>query len=173
MENSQNERPFFNEAPPRKTFARFNTQRLPRTLVAKAIAANLTSLNCRAVNGIAAGLAAALISLTATGQEASDSANAATPVMQEVVVTGSMIKRVDAETAEAVTIEGHFVEDRKELFNLRTPFWGPPKHGEIEIKTADIAKMSNSIATEFVIGVCRETGVTCTALSSIFAGAAR
>ncbi|MEA3177906.1 MAG: iron complex outerrane recepter protein [Gammaproteobacteria bacterium] len=101
MENSQNERPFFNEAPPRNTFARFNNQ---RTLVAKAIAANLASLNCRVVNGIAAGLAASVISLTATGQEAPLSANAATPEMQEVVITGTMIKRVDAETAEAVTI---------------------------------------------------------------------
>ena len=59
----------------------------------------------RAVQGIAVGVGAALISLTAMGQEApaSSSSNAATPQMEEVVVTGSMIKRVNAETAEAVT----------------------------------------------------------------------
>ena len=59
----------------------------------------------RAVQGIAVGVGAALISLTAMAQQApaSSSSNAATPQMEEVVVTGSMIKRVNAETAEAVT----------------------------------------------------------------------
>ena len=104
MENSQNERPFFNEAPLRKTFARFSPQRRPWSLDVKAIAANLGSRNCRAGNCGAAVLVASLISFTATGQEAPVSANAASPEMQEVVVTGTMIKRVDAETAEAVTI---------------------------------------------------------------------
>jgi iron complex outermembrane receptor protein len=104
MENSQGGRRFFHEPPPRKTVARFNPQGLPRTLIANAIAGPLGSLNRRAVHGIAAGLAASLISLTAMGQQAPASANAATPEMQEVVVTGTMIKRVDAETAEAVTI---------------------------------------------------------------------
>ena len=103
MENSQDGRPF-NEAPPRKAVVRFSPQRVPSTLVAKATAGPLGSLNRRAVHGIAAGLAASLTSLTALGQQAPASANAATPEMQEVVVTGTMIKRVDAETAEAVTI---------------------------------------------------------------------
>jgi cytochrome c oxidase subunit III len=55
------------------------------------------------------------------------------------IADGHLIKR----TADAVTISGHFVTDRKELFNLRPGFFGGPKHEEIEIKTADIAKMSN------------------------------
>jgi cytochrome c oxidase subunit 3 len=55
------------------------------------------------------------------------------------IADGHIVKK----TAEAVTIEGHFVEDRKELFNLHTGFLGPAKHGEMEIKTSDIAKMSN------------------------------
>ena len=61
------------------------------------------SLNRRAVQGIAVGLGAGLMSLTAMGQEAPASSKAVTPEMQEVVVTGSMLKRVDAETAEAIT----------------------------------------------------------------------
>jgi len=56
-----------------------------------------------AVRAIAAGLAAALFSLTALAQVAPVSPNATSPEMQEVVITGSMIKRVNAETAEAVT----------------------------------------------------------------------
>src|SRR5271170_5406557 len=65
-----------------------------------------SSLGRRAIQGIAVGVGAGLISLTAMGQETpvSSSSNAATPQMEEVVVTGSMIKRVNAETAEAVTI---------------------------------------------------------------------
>ena len=68
------------------------------------------SLNRRAVHSIAASVAAALgaslISHTAMGQQAPvvSNAEAATPEMQEVVVTGSMLKRVNAETAEAVTV---------------------------------------------------------------------
>ena len=104
MENSQDGRPFFNEAPPRKTVPRFSPQRVPRTLVARATAGPLGSLNRRAVHGIAAGLAASLISVTAMGQAAPVSANAATPEIEEVVITGTLIKRVDAETAEAITI---------------------------------------------------------------------
>jgi iron complex outermembrane receptor protein len=60
-----------------------------------------SSLIRRSVRDIAAGLGASLISLTAMGQEAAVSA---APELQEIVVTGSMIKRTDAETAEAVTI---------------------------------------------------------------------
>jgi cytochrome c oxidase subunit 3 len=55
------------------------------------------------------------------------------------IADGHVIKK----TADVVTIEGHFVKDRKELFETHTGFWGPPKHGELEIKTADIATMSN------------------------------
>ncbi len=62
------------------------------------------SLNRRAVHGIAAGLGASLISLTAMGQEAPVASNTAAPELQEIVVTGSMIKRPNAETAEAITI---------------------------------------------------------------------
>jgi iron complex outermembrane receptor protein len=53
----------------------------------------------------AAGAAiASLIGAAALGQEAPVSSAPATPELQEIVVTGSMIKRVNAETAEAVTI---------------------------------------------------------------------
>ena len=62
------------------------------------------SLNRRAVHGIAAGLGASVISLTAMGLEAPVSSNTAALELQEVVITGSMIKRPSAETAEAVTI---------------------------------------------------------------------
>ncbi|HEX4264349.1 MAG TPA: cytochrome c oxidase subunit 3 [Verrucomicrobiae bacterium] len=55
------------------------------------------------------------------------------------IADGHVVKK----TEEAVTIEGRFVKDRKDLFNLSTPFLGPPKYEEIEIKTADIATMSN------------------------------
>ena len=61
------------------------------------------TLNRRLVQGIAAGLGAALLSFTAVGQQAPATSNSDTPEMQEVVITGSMIKRVNAETAEAVT----------------------------------------------------------------------
>jgi iron complex outermembrane recepter protein len=62
------------------------------------------SRNRRAVHGIAAGLGASLISVAAMGQQAPASSSIATPELQEIVVTGSMIKRVNAETAEAVTV---------------------------------------------------------------------
>ena len=61
------------------------------------------ALHRRAVRSIAA-LGAALISLTALGQVAQVASNSNTPELQEIVVTGSMIKRPNAETAEAVTI---------------------------------------------------------------------
>jgi iron complex outermembrane recepter protein len=64
----------------------------------------LSSLIRRSVCGIATGLGASLISLTAMGQQAPVSSNNNAPELQEIVVTGSMIKRVNAETAEAVTI---------------------------------------------------------------------
>ena len=64
----------------------------------------LSSLICRSVCGIATGLGASLISLTAMGQQAPVSSNNSAPELQEIVVTGSMIKRVNAETAEAVTV---------------------------------------------------------------------
>jgi iron complex outermembrane recepter protein len=60
------------------------------------------SLNRRAVHGIAAGLGASLISLAAMAQQAPSVSPE--PELQEIVVTGSMIKRVNAETAEAITI---------------------------------------------------------------------
>jgi len=104
MENSQGERPFFNEASPRKTVPRFSLQRLARTLYAAAIAGLLRRVKRRAVHGMAAGLAASVISLAAMGQEAPASSNDANAVTAEVVVTGTMIKRVNAETAEAITI---------------------------------------------------------------------
>src|SRR5882724_6546338 len=42
-----------------------------------------------------------------------------------------------------VTIEGHIVDDRKELMDLRTPEAQAAKHGEITIAAADIKKMQN------------------------------
>src|SRR6202789_2938311 len=47
---------------------------------------------------------ASLMSASAMGQQAPASSADATPELQEIVVTGSMIKRTDAETAEAVTV---------------------------------------------------------------------
>ena len=47
-------------------------------------------------------MAAPLISLTALGQQAPISSD--TPELQEIVVTGSMIKRVNAETSESISI---------------------------------------------------------------------
>src|ERR1700677_4268313 len=47
---------------------------------------------------------ASLMSASAMGQQAPASSADATPELQEIVVTGSMIKRVNAETAEAVTV---------------------------------------------------------------------
>jgi iron complex outermembrane recepter protein len=62
----------------------------------------LSSLIRRSVRGIAAGLGASLISLAAMAQQAPSVSPE--PALQEIVVTGSMIKRVNAETAEAITI---------------------------------------------------------------------
>jgi len=45
--------------------------------------------------------------------------------------------------ADSITLEGRIVKDRKDLFNLSTPFLGHPKQEEIEIKRSDIVKMSN------------------------------
>jgi iron complex outermembrane recepter protein len=45
-----------------------------------------------------------LIGASAMGQQAPASSASDTPELQEIVVTGSMIKRVNAETAEAITI---------------------------------------------------------------------
>lgn len=42
-----------------------------------------------------------------------------------------------------VTLEGHIVEDRKELMDLRTAGARKVEHQEIEIKAADIKKMQN------------------------------
>jgi iron complex outermembrane recepter protein len=47
---------------------------------------------------------ALLIGASAMGQQAPASSASDTPELQEIVVTGSMIKRVNAETAEAITI---------------------------------------------------------------------
>ncbi len=41
------------------------------------------------------------------------------------------------------TIEGHIVEDRKELMDLRSHDAHKAEHGEIEIKAADIKKLQN------------------------------
>src|SRR5580698_5114174 len=59
-------------------------------------------INRRAVYVVAAGLVASLITLTAAAQQAPISADNAAPELQEIVVTGSMIQRGNAETAEAV-----------------------------------------------------------------------
>jgi iron complex outermembrane recepter protein len=64
-------------------------------------------VSARAVSRlIAAGtaLAATLLSLSAAGQQQSSTPAPDEPQLQEIVVTGSMIKRTDAETAEAVTV---------------------------------------------------------------------
>src|ERR1035438_1627895 len=60
----------------------------------------------RVIRGVVAAgaMGATLISLSAYGQEAPVASNTATPELQEIVVTGSMIKRPNAETAEAITI---------------------------------------------------------------------
>src|SRR5271155_4184792 len=47
---------------------------------------------------------ATLISVSANAQQAPAATEAPTTELQEIVVTGSMIKRVNAETAEAITI---------------------------------------------------------------------
>ena len=60
-----------------------------------------SSLIRRSGRGIAVGLGASLISLTAMGQAAPVSA---TQELQEIVVTGSLIKRTEKESAEAITI---------------------------------------------------------------------
>jgi iron complex outermembrane recepter protein len=84
MENSQGLRPFFIEASQRKPIARFVPRGVPRTLFATAIAG--------------------ILSAAAQAQQApTPTANDAVPEM-EVVVTGTMIKRVDAETAVPITI---------------------------------------------------------------------
>jgi cytochrome c oxidase subunit 3 len=48
-----------------------------------------------------------------------------------------------AKKTGSVTIEGHIVEDRKELMDLRTPEAQAAKHEEITIQAADIKKMGN------------------------------
>jgi iron complex outermembrane receptor protein len=60
----------------------------------------------RVIRGVVAAgaMGATLISLSAYGQTAPASSASETPELQEIVVTGSMIKRVNAETAEAITI---------------------------------------------------------------------
>ncbi len=60
-----------------------------------------SSLIRRSGRGIAVGLGASLISLTAMGQAAPVSP---TQELQEIVVTGSLIKRTEKESAEAITI---------------------------------------------------------------------
>src|ERR1700722_17228896 len=86
MENSQGRRASFGNAVSPKTIFRFTPHAVPRTLVATAIAG--------------------ILSAAAQAQQAATTAtaDANVPEMQEVVVTGTMIKRVDAETAEAITI---------------------------------------------------------------------
>jgi iron complex outermembrane recepter protein len=74
------------EASAQKISSRFVPRSVPRTLVATAIA------------GILSAAAQAQQAPTATADASS------VPEIQEVVVTGTMIKRVDAETAEAITI---------------------------------------------------------------------
>ena len=85
MENSQGRRASFRAVSSPKNIFRFAPHSVPRTLVATAIA------------GILSAAAQAQQAPTAT-------ADTSVPEMQEVVVTGTMIKRVDAETAEAITI---------------------------------------------------------------------
>ncbi len=54
------------------------------------------------------------------------------------IADGHLVKR----TADQVVISGHYVEDRKELFDLRAG--GPPhEHTEITIPQAQIKKMEN------------------------------
>src|ERR1700742_4346638 len=86
MENSQARRASFGKVSSPKNTFRFAPHSVPRTLVATAIAG--------------------ILSAAAQAQQAptTATADANVPEMQEVVVTGTMIKRVDAETAEAVTI---------------------------------------------------------------------
>ena len=54
------------------------------------------------------------------------------------VADGHLVSR----TADKVTISGHYVEDRKELFDLRAP-GVHHEHKEITIAKADIKKMEN------------------------------
>jgi iron complex outermembrane receptor protein len=86
MENSQGRRASFRTVSAPKNIVRFAPRSVPRTLVATAIAG--------------------ILSAAAQAQQAppTATADANVPEMQEVVVTGTMIKRVDAETAEAITI---------------------------------------------------------------------
>jgi iron complex outermembrane receptor protein len=53
---------------------------------------------------IASAIGATLIGATANAQQAPASSASESPELQEIVVTGSMIKRINAETASAVTI---------------------------------------------------------------------
>ena len=54
------------------------------------------------------------------------------------IADGHLVKR----TPEAVVINGHYVEDRKELFDLRAR-GAPHEHEEITIPRAEIKKMDN------------------------------
>jgi cytochrome c oxidase subunit 3 len=54
------------------------------------------------------------------------------------IADGHLVKR----TADEVTISGHYVEDRKELFDLRAA-GAPHEHKEITIPVAQIKKMEN------------------------------
>jgi iron complex outermembrane receptor protein len=86
MENSQGRRASFRNVSAPKNAFRFAPHSVPRTLVATAIAG--------------------ILSAAAQAQQAptTATADANVPEMQEVVVTGSMIKRINAETAEAITV---------------------------------------------------------------------
>ena len=53
---------------------------------------------------LVAGAVTWLMCASAMGQQAPDASPSESPDLQEIVVTGSMIKRVNAETAEAITI---------------------------------------------------------------------
>lgn len=54
------------------------------------------------------------------------------------IADGHLVKR----TADEVTISGHYVDERKELFDLRAP-GAHHEHKEITIPTAQIKKMEN------------------------------
>ena len=80
------------EAPSLNTCSRLSSRAVPKTLIAAAIA------------GILSATAHAQQAPSSTAQAPSKSTDESKPEMEEVVVTGTMIKRVNAETAEAITI---------------------------------------------------------------------
>jgi hypothetical protein len=87
------------------TNSRENTMRISRRVSGPGKPAPASeAVGMTRVLTVAGAVIGALMGTSAMGQQATASTAADTTELQEVVVTGSMIKRINAETAEAVTI---------------------------------------------------------------------